>query len=135
MEQRLDDLERQYHTLERRVSNIERLERESNFTLRDVAHKATIILGCTTVTSEEITEVKTNIDSIEKRLSTANTRLDDIDGRLSVLEDKFDTVHSAVKNAQEDITKMYNAVKNAQEDMEDIKTNMTQILALLTPKR
>jgi chromosome segregation ATPase len=120
MEQRLDDLERQYHILERRVSNIERLERESNFTLRDVAHKATIILGCATVASEEITEVKTNTDSIEKRLSTTNTRLDDIDGRLSLLEDKFDKVHKAVQNTQEDMT--------------EIKENVAQILALLTPK-
>jgi chromosome segregation ATPase len=120
MEQRLDDLERQYHTLERRVSNIERLERESNFTLRDVAHKATIILGCTTLTSEEITEVKTSTDSIEKRLSTTNTRLDDIDGRLSILEEKFDRIN--------------NAVQNAQEDIKEIKANVAQILALLTPK-
>lgn len=121
MEQRLDDLERQYHTLERRVSNIERLERGSNFTLRDVAHKATIILGCTTVTSEEITEVKTNTDSIDKRLSTANTRLDDIDGRLSILEDKFGRIN--------------NAFQNVQEDIKEIKGNVAQILALLIPKR
>jgi len=33
MEKRLDDLEKQYHILEQHVTNIERLEREENFTV------------------------------------------------------------------------------------------------------
>ena len=94
MEKRLDDLEKQYHTLEQRVTNIERLEREGNFTLRDVAHKATIILGNVTVINEELQEFKT---STNQRLSNVERKMEDVDGRLSILEDKFDKVHKSVE--------------------------------------
>jgi methyl-accepting chemotaxis protein len=94
MEKRLDDLEKQYHTLEQRVTNIEHLEREGNFTLRDVAHKATIILGNVTVINEELQEFKT---STNQRLSNVERKMEDVDGRLSILEDKFDQVHKSVE--------------------------------------
>lgn len=116
MEQRLNDLEVQQRTLKSRLDNIERLQREANFTLRDIAHKATIILGHTTVTSEETSDFKLAI----------NERFDRLDSRVAEAHKGLAELEIAVKEIKSTMA--------TKDDIVSFKTQQNELLKQILAK-
>lgn len=107
MGKRLDDLEGQQRTLKSRIGNIERLQREAKFTLQDISHKITIILGHTTVTSEETSDFK-----------------------LAVNE-RFDRLDDRVTEAHKELAEQFLLIRKQDKKMDEVLEVQKQILTLL----
>ena len=71
-------IELRFAKLEQRLDNLEKQEREYNFTIRDIAHKATINLGIATAQEADIKEMKADIAAIKATQSDHGELLKEI---------------------------------------------------------
>ncbi len=85
-------LEQRITKIEQRLDNLEKQNRENNFTISDIAHKTTIALGMLTAQEDEIREIKTTLnehtkrfDRIEKVQAEQGKRMDAIDSKLDLI--------------------------------------------------
>ena len=85
-------LEQRITKIEQRLDNLEKRNRENNFTISDIAHKTTIALGMLTVQEDEIREIKATLnehtkrfDRIEKVQAEQGKRMDAIDSKLDLI--------------------------------------------------
>jgi chromosome segregation ATPase len=60
-------LEQRITKIEQRLDNLEKQNRENNFTISDIAHKTTIALGMLTAQEDEIREIKATLNEHTKR--------------------------------------------------------------------
>jgi chromosome segregation ATPase len=85
-------LEQRITKIEQRLDNLEKQNRENNFTISDIAHKTTIALGMLTAQEDEIREIKATLnehtkhfDRIEQTQAEQGKRMDAIDSKLDLI--------------------------------------------------
>jgi hypothetical protein len=95
MEQaRIDKLEKDYRVLLQRFDRLDQLERSSDFTIRDMAHKVTITQGLVIQALSEISDFKSdtqdNFSRLNDRVTEAHNSITELEIKVASIEKKQD---------------------------------------------
>ena len=85
-------LEQRITKIEQRLDNLEKQNRENNFTISDIAHKTTIALGMLTVQENEIREIKATLNEHTKRFDRIEKTQAEQDKRMDAMDSKLDLI-------------------------------------------
>ncbi len=92
-------LEQRITKIEQRLDNLEKQNRENNFTISDIAHKTTIALGMLTVQEDEAREIKATLNEHSKRFDRIEISIIELKAtqaeqgkRMDAIDSKLDLI-------------------------------------------